>query len=556
MAFSEKRAARAFNFIRNVRRPDGSDELYRPTLWQYEVIRDVYGTVDDSGRRQYQLVLVLIAKKNGKSEFAAVNAGYGLAGDDQPDARIYLAASSQKQTANVFKPVATMVQRTPWLNDEYRVLASTHVVQHRQNRLTNYLETVSADGDKNDGFKTYGAVVDEVHRWRERKALELFAAIDGGKVSVSEPLIWMISTAGEMDESPLLWQYYEYAKAIERGDLPPDPKFYFRIYEAATDDDESSPDTWRRANPSLEVESPQQAAALEAAGIHPGFLRLEEIETLHRKAQHMPKAAADFARFHLNKWHSKESQESPFAMKRWREQDEPIRPLLDRECYGGLDLSTAIDLTSFTLDFPDEDGTHDVLSFSWMPASRLKRLERLGKVPYDAWSRQEQRPAMTDTMFGAPEDPFRVLFLTDGDAVDYEKVRQFILRCSKLFDLRMVGYDPKLADESARWLMAHDIECAPVAQHAGVMSEPTNKGLALVADGKVRHNNNPLLTWALGCARVKQTDDNLIRLKKPDRERDSKRIDPVAAWLDALYCWIRFGDAGETITDPEMYVIR
>lgn len=557
MGFSEQKAARAFQFFRLLRRPDGDGEHYRCTLWQYECLRDVYGTVTDDGLRQYQIALILIAKKNGKSEFAAGNAAYLLGGDGNPDAQIYLAAASKRQTGNVFKPVARMVERTPLLSDEFRVLPSTHTIRSRKNPLFNYLETVSADGDKNDGFKTHGAVVDEMHRWRERKALELWAAIDGGRVSVKEPLIWVITTAGEMDESPLLWQYYEYAKAIERGDLPPDPRFYFRIYEAGTDDDEALPSTWRKANPSLEVESPAQRAAIEAAGLHPGFLKMQELEDLHHKGQYMPKAHADFKRLHLNLWGSKEQQESPFAMKSWRAQTEEIKPLLDRRCYGGLDLSTSIDLTSFTLHFPAEDDWCDVLSFSWMPAGRLKRLQQLGKVPYESWSEQIQKPRLTGSQCGVdPDDPFKVLFLTEGDAVDYRQVREFIVRCSKLFDLQMVGYDPKLAFESATWLEEQGIEVVPVSQSSTTMSEPTNKALGLVAAGKVRHDNNPLFTWALGCSRLKQLDDNLVRLKKPEREKDYKRIDPVAAWMNAVYCWLKFGEQGDTVTDPEMYVIR
>lgn len=546
MSFSEDKAARAISFFhQGIMRPDGGDaKPYQLTAWQYEIVRDVYGTVDGNGRRQYRTVLVLIGKKNGKSEFAAANGLYMLAGDGNPDATIYCAASSSKQTGNVFRPAAAMASRSPLIANDYRVLKSTHVIHSRANPLFNRLEVLSADGDKADGIKCHGVVADELHRWRERKALELWGVLQGGTLSVPEPLIWIITTAGEMDESPLLWQYYEYAKSIQAGSLPLDPSFYFRIYEAAQEDDESDPKTWRKANPSLEPETEERRRVLVSAGIQPGFLRESELRALYLQGTHIAKARADFRRLHLNLWGSKAENECPFDMKAWTAAS-AIRPLLDRVCYAGLDLSTSTDLTSFTLWFPDDDmDGGDVLSFSWMPEERLKLLEERCKVPYARWSEMPLDPPMMEGSTGVREEPWRVLFLTPGNAVDYTAVREFILRCAKLFTIDRLGYDPKLANETAMWLIEHDIEAVPVAQHGGAISEPFNKAIGMVSDSKVRHGNNPLLTWAMSCARAKQTDDNLIRLRKPDREKDSKRVDPVAALLNAFWCWGRFGMDG------------
>lgn len=546
--FSEAKASRAINFFHRVlRRPDGTDGVpYRLTPWQYEIVRDVYGTVDANGRRIVRTVLILVPKKNGKSEFAAGNGAYILAGDGNPDAMVYCAASSAKQTGSVFRPAAAMVTRSPLLVNEYRVLKSTHVIHSRRNPLFNRLETLSADGDKADGIKCHGVIADELHRWRERKSLEMWGVLQGGMLSVPEPITFIITTAGEMDESPLLWQYYEYAKAIRAGAIA-DPHFYAKIYEADPSDDEGDPATWRKANPSLEPATDAQKKRIVAAGLQPGFLRVDELRTLYKQSQHIPRAKADFRRLHLNLWGSKADEACAFDLRAWNAISEPIRPLLARECYGGLDLSTSTDLTSFTLWFPESDGTGDVLSFSWMPEARMRDLELRNHVPYSTWAETELAPAMTRSTAGGLEHPWRVLFTTEGNAVDYTQVREFILRMSKLFHLAYVGYDPKLATETAQWLEANGIEAVPVAQHGGVMSEPFLKTIGLVADGKVRHGNNPLMTWAMSCARAKQTDDNLIRLKKPDREKDSKRIDPVAAWLNAMFCWLRFGQREESI---------
>lgn len=539
MPFNEKKAHRAFQFFtKALKRPDGTTvEPYRPTLWQYECIRDVYGTVDRDGKRQYQTALVMIAKKNGKSDFAAANANYLLCGDGNPDAQIYLTASSSKQTGNVFKPAARMVERSPLIANEYRVLKSTYVIQSRANPLFNRLEVISADGDKNDGFKTHGAVADEIHRWRERKALELWGALVGGKMSAREPLIWMITTAGEMDESPLLWQYYDYAKSIQSGAIPPDPSFYFKLYEADPGDDENDPETWRKANPSLEIEDPEKRKKIFAAGLHPGFLKMSELETLHHAGKYMPKARQDFRRLHLNLWGSKADEECAFPLDKWNQNLEPLRPLMERPCYAGLDLATTLDLTSLTLLFPDTDGTFDLLSFSWMPEERLQKAGYTDKVPYAAWAKTLQSvPMLSD---GNRKSDWPVLDVTEGNATDYEAIKARLRECRELFDLREVGFDPKFATQMAMQLTEEGFPMVQVGQTATVINEPFTKAIELVATGKVRHASNPLLTWTLSCARAKTYDNNLMRLRKPERQKDSKRVDPIAAWLDATFCYLR-----------------
>ena len=65
------------------------------------------------------------------------------------------------------------------------------------------------------------------------------------------------------------------------------------------------------------------------------------------------------------------------------------------------------------------------------------------------------------------------------------------------------------------------------------LSEPTNRLRELIVSGKVVHDNNPLLSWALGNAyAVTDTNEN-IKLSKRNKD-DSQRIDPVAAIINAM----------------------
>jgi phage terminase large subunit-like protein len=547
--FSDAKASRAINFCHGVlRRPDDAEQPYRLVPWMFEITRDVYGTVDLHGRRQYRTVYIEIPKKNGKSEYAAANGLYLAC--ERPTAKVYSAASSVKQTKSVWEPAASMVENSPLLNQEFRVLKATRIISSRGNPLQNYLSFLSADGDKTDGIKTDGVIADELHRWRERKALELWGVLEGGKLASEEPLSWIITTAGEVDESPLCWQLHEYARAVLRGDIV-DPTFYARIFAADVHDDWEQPATWRKANPSLEPDSEEKRERIIAAGLQPGFLRLEALAAEYRKAQHVPEERIKFKRLHLNLWDTKADEECPYPLETWKTGGPAgvdLRPLLERRCYAGLDLSSTLDLTSLTLHFPDEDGTVDVLSFSWLPEQTLRKRQQNDKVPYASWASTPQHvPMMSrDSM----KTDWPVLDVTPGNAIDYEAIKRRLREVRELFDLQEVGFDRRFAAQMSMQLTDEGFRMIEVPQTATVINEPFQKSLELVATGRVRHGNNPLLNWTLSCARVKTLDDNLARLKKPDRAKDSKRIDPIAAWLDALFCAMRFD------TGPSIYETR
>ena len=70
----------------------------------------------------------------------------------------------------------------------------------------------------------------------------------------------------------------------------------------------------------------------------------------------------------------------------------PVVPeyLEGRVCYGGLDLSSSTDMTSFVLCFPpmDEDDKYVIMPFFWVPEDTLDIRVRRDHVPYDYWHQQ------------------------------------------------------------------------------------------------------------------------------------------------------------------------
>ena len=110
--YDKAKADRAVRFIENLchtkGRWDGKPFWLLP--WQEQIIRDIFGIVDEDGNRQFRTAYVEIGKKNGKSELAAAVALYLLYADNEPSAEVYGAAADRQQASIVFDVAKRMVE--------------------------------------------------------------------------------------------------------------------------------------------------------------------------------------------------------------------------------------------------------------------------------------------------------------------------------------------------------------------------------------------------------------------------------------------------------------
>jgi phage terminase large subunit-like protein len=211
--------------------------------WLREVTRDVFGTVDASGERQYRDVYLEVGKGNSKTTWCAGLVLYCLSTATASGTEVYSAATAKDQAGIVFRYASQMVQVSRPLSALLKVLPSTKRIVRRDDP-TSFYAAISADGDIHDGMAPSFVVRDELHRWRTRKALELNEILERGMVKRENPLIVDITTAGEEDESPLCWRRHEYARQIAEGAFE-DRRFYGRIWAADRDRIDSDPEFWK-----------------------------------------------------------------------------------------------------------------------------------------------------------------------------------------------------------------------------------------------------------------------------------------------------------------------
>lgn len=490
--------------------------------WQRQILRSVFGNLDQDGLRQYRDVYLEVPKKNSKTTFCAGLVVFCLATTATSGTEVYSAATSKDQASIVFRAAAQMVNASPALSQKLRVIPSTKRIVRRDDPSSFYA-AISADGDTHDGINPSFVVRDELHRWRTRKALELNEILERGTITRKEPLVIDITTAGEVDESPLCWRRHEYARQITEGVIS-DKRFYGRIWGADPRRIEKDPDYWKSSEARIEANPSHEK--------NEGYLKDSTLADLCKKAQNDPVAKAEYLRYHLNVWGEKDdrvidmgawmdkgsggedlsmwpSYDYEYLVQKWK--------LADRQCIAGIDASYTTDLTSLALLFPPEaDEPWTVLSFFWMPEETLKKRERRDKVPYTEWAKR----GFIETCA--------------GNAHDYEGLKSRVKWAAQMFDLRECAYDPHNFRPAALQLMDDGISMFEVTQRFTQLNQPTKWLLGAYLDGQIRHGNHPVLNWCARCLTLAHNRTDEVMPDKPERMTSTKRIDGISAIVTAL----------------------
>lgn len=474
--------------------------------WQWEkIIAPLFGWKRPDGSRRFRKGYIEIPKKNGKSTISSGIALYMLAADGEAGAEVYCVAADRMQAGIVYTEAANMVDASPALSARIEQVRSIKRLVYPKERA--WMQTLSSDVKTKEGLNIHGLIFDELHAQPNR---ELWDTLTYGGAARRQPLILSITTAG-YDKHSICWEQHEYAANVLAGRIEDDAFFGF-IAAADEDDDWTSPDTWRKANPSLGVtikEAEMAAACLEA--------------------KNSPAKENAFRRYRLDQWTSQETRWLP--MDKWDANNSPVdaEALAGRTCTAGLDLAKTGDITALVLAFRDTDGAFDVLPFFWIPEERAAEREKRDRVPYSQW---EKRGFIT---------------FTPGDSTDYRYIRQQIVEAFTEYDVTSMGFDPWNAQHLITELVEEDgidIEkLRTFPQTLKFFNEPSQYLETLVRSNRIRHGGHPVLRSHAENVHVSTLNGN-IRPVKPDH-KDGKKIDGIVALIMALGRQIVAGDAGE-----------
>lgn len=102
--FNEKKANKAIKFIENFcHHSEGRSDLLHLELWQKAIVSAIFGIMDKTtGYRQFREVFIIVARKNGKTLFAAAIAAYMTYVDGEYGAKVYFLAPKLDQADLVY----------------------------------------------------------------------------------------------------------------------------------------------------------------------------------------------------------------------------------------------------------------------------------------------------------------------------------------------------------------------------------------------------------------------------------------------------------------------
>jgi phage terminase large subunit-like protein len=153
----------------------------------------------------------------------------------------------------------------------------------------------------------------------------------------------------------------------------------------------------------------------------------------------------------------------------------------------------------------------------------------------DAWHMVERSPGLK-AAFGVSTTVHAISQVRTASrfqalSAEGNSIEEELLSIQAKFDLQCVCYDPAGAKQILDHMQAQGLPMIEMSPIVNNFSEPTKLLDALIADGKIRHDCNPVLAWELSNV-VGHTDrkDNVY----PIKERPENKIDGVIALIMAL----------------------
>ena len=491
--FAPKKADKAIRFVETFcRHCEGRDDHLRLELWQKALLSVLFGIVDESGARQFREAVIVMARKQGKTLFAAAIIAYMAFLDGEYGAKIYCLAPKLEQAAIVYDNVCQMVEKEPELAALARRRRSDLYIAESNTSV----RPVAFNAKKSDGFNPHCIVCDEIASWQGDAGLKQYEVMRSALGARRQPLMLSISTAGYVNDGI----YDELIKRCTAVLLGTSKERRLAPFLYMIDDIEKWNDLTelQKSNPNLGV-SVSVDYLLEEIAIAEGSLskRAEFLTKYCNIKQSASQAWLDFT-----------------VVDRCGGEPLSLEDFRGSYCVGGIDLSQTTDLTSCCAVI-ERGGELYVFSQFFLPASRLETAQAEDGVPYDIYRKRG------------------LLALSGENFVDYRDCYQWFVDLIERWQIYplQIGYDRYSAQYLIDDLRRYGFHCDDVYQ--GTNLTPVIREFeGLIKDGRIHIGDNDLLkAHLLGAALKQDTETQRVKLVKLAKRT---RIDGAAALLDAM----------------------
>jgi len=477
--------------------------------WQQFIIGCVFGWLrNEDQKRRFRTIWEEIARKNGKTTKLSGVGLLGLTVDGEGGAEIYSAATKRDQAKICFDEAVSMRDKSPSLRKMIGKTGEKNVTNLHVLSTASKFEPLGRDADTMDGLNVHIAIVDEMHAHKTR---EMWDILDSATGSRSQSLIWGITTAG-FNKMSVGYELHNYAKKVLQGSVD-DPTFFAIIFtvdeledilteqeiEKVGDDRDSyylnNQEEWKKANPNLGVS-----------------VKLDDMERKAIAAREMPSARNNFLCKHLNIWTNQETLW--MNMLKWAQclGEVDLEFLREYPCYGGLDLSSKLDVTAFVKCWVVENKILVSADF-WLPEDRVKLRVEKQKIPYDVWAKAGY------------------IKTTPGNVIDYDFIEESIQSDLSIYNIQEIGFDDWNATQVSTNLSNDGFDMIPMRQGFKTLSPPMKELEIYILNRKIVQDGNPVLAWMMeNVSAIHDPTDNI----KPDKKTSQEKIDGAVALIMAI----------------------
>lgn len=481
-------------------------------VWQKAFIACIFGIVDDKGLRQFREVLLVVARKNGKSLLAAAIERYIWMVDGGFGAKVYNVAPKLDQANIIYNNIWMMTTLDP----EYqamkeafserdahnkKVLDDSELPRLRQSDLfipatNSTVKKVAFNYKSSDGYNPSAVVADEVAAWAGDAGLKTYEVFKSGMGARQEPLLLSCTTSGYVNDSI----YDELIKRSTRFLLGDSKEQRLLPFLYTIDDAEkwNDIDELQKSNPNLRV------------SVSVDYL-LEEIAVAEGS---LSKRSEFICKYACLKQNSSLAWLPATVVERASGEQLNLDDFRNSYCVAGIDLSQTRDLTACTAVI-ERNGELYVFAQFFLPAERIDEATARDGVPYNIYV---QRGLLT---------------LSGDNFVDYHDCYNWfvsLVEDYQIFPLK-VGYDRYSAQYLIQDMESYGFQTDSVYQGENLWAV-LQEMQGLLEDGVVHIGDNDLLKMHLLNCAVKMSNERgrgkLVKLSP------TLHIDGAAALADAF----------------------
>lgn len=459
-------------------------------LWEKAILQVSYGfKYKETGLRRFNEVVLLVARKNGKTTFiAAIDLAEFFLSRGGVD--IVCASNTNEQASILFEEINNMREQSRALSNEKR--SRKNIFHIYSPKTKNKIKKLSAQSKNKDGYNIEVGCIDEVHQMTDSK---VYDAIKQSQSTKKEPLIFIITTEGTV-VGGFLDKKLDYCRKIIKGEITDERILPWLYTQDSIKEIYEDKNTWQKSNPSL--------------GVVKTYDYLDDImnKSKHDLSTRVTMLCKDFniKQIESGSWLTFDDLNN--------EKLYDINYLKNSYAIGGVDLSSTTDLTAAVLLIIKENIRYVIPHF-FMPRDVIERRMEEDNVPYDIWKKRG------------------LITVSQGSQNNFAEVTRWFLDMVRTYEIRplWVGYDPW---NSAYWVKEMEdagFNMEKVRQGIYTLSEPMKQLEADLKNKIVIYNNNPILKWCLANTQAKVDVNGNIQPSK--LSTSYKRIDGAVALIIA-----------------------